>query len=285
MLNHNSFFSCPWVHRLLSAALLPLLEHNPHKAKVLITIIVRFDLLFQTNLQHDYTPSAHHHGSGKRISFPQQLCKSMSQRLTNQTEICDSFCPSWPWWCPPTEGRKDTDWALPMFGFNLTLDILGSRSQILFFRNSSLRLFVSSFMWQILIIQKHKTVKVKVFHRICFFVLTYKSGSKVLSLQDCTPPCLLKGDLLSSHFTPGIKSAHTQTYTHKVENIRPHTYIIAHSSLINHEKKLHGREFRGDYCFLNRLIIVRFYGVEILIRNIISYIAKVTFNSHWISVW
>lgn len=87
-------------------------------------------------------------------------------------------------------------------------------------------------------------------------------GAEVLSLQDCTPSCLLKGDLSSSHFTPGIKSAHTQTYTHKVENIRPHSYIIAHSSLINHEKKLHARNFQGDYCFLNRLNIARIYGVK-----------------------
>lgn len=55
----QSFFSCHWVYWLLSAALLPQLEHSPHQAKVLITIIVGFDLLLQTNLQHDYTPSAH----------------------------------------------------------------------------------------------------------------------------------------------------------------------------------------------------------------------------------
>lgn len=159
---------------------------------------------------------------------------------------------------PPRDARIQNE--LYQSNFNPVLDISSSRAAMfrLFF-------YVSSFMWQILIIQKHGAVKVKVFHGICFFLLTYRSGSKVLSLQDCTPSCLLKGDLLSSHFTPGIKSAHTQTYTHKVENIRLHTYIIAHSSLINHEKKLHGRDFRGDYCFLNRLNTVRFYEVKIII--------------------
>lgn len=144
---------------------------------------------------------------------------------------------------------------------------------LLFFKNGSFTLLVlcvSSSLWQILIIQKRRTAKDKVFHGICFFLLTFRSERKVFSLQDCTPSCLLRGDLLSSHFTPGIKSAHTQTYTHKEENIRPYTYIIAHTSLINHEKKMHSRVFQGDYCFLNRIKIARFNVVKmIIICNII----------------
>lgn len=102
-----------------------------------------------------------------------------------------------------------------------------AQRHLLFFRNGSFILLVSSSLWQIPIIQKRRTVKDKVVHRICFFLLTFRSERKVFSLQDCTPSCLLRGDLLSSHFTPGIKSAHTQTYTHKVEHIGLYTYCIS----------------------------------------------------------
>lgn len=142
------------------------------------------------------------------------------------------------------------------------LDNFGQAEQrgLPFFINEWFRLFVlyaTSSRWHVPIIyEAQEQPRSKSSTGFCFCLLAYRRRSKVLSLQDCTPSCLLRGDLLSSHFAPGIKSAHTQTYTHKVENIRPHTYITAHSSLINHRGKNCMVEiFVGTIVFLTNWIL------------------------------
>lgn len=94
---------------VITYSMAPLFEeqHNPHKKQVLITIRVGFDLL-KSNLLCDYTPSAYSHFMLAAKGFPSsdQPCKSMSQQFTNQAEICDSWCPSGPLCCFPTEGYK-----------------------------------------------------------------------------------------------------------------------------------------------------------------------------------
>lgn len=192
--------------------------------------------------------TSHHRGSCQRVSFPPTALQINVPTLNKSdrdlwlilpflTSVVLSHCGTQGYRIISTKVQLQSN--VTHFSCEIRTFWAAEHWCLLFSRIWSFMLFIlyaSLSTRQILIIQKHRIVKGKVFHRICFFLLTFTSGSKVLSLQDCTPFRLLKDDLLSSHFTPGIKSAHTQTYTHKVENIRAHTYIIAHSSLINHEK-------------------------------------------------
>lgn len=177
-----------------------------------------FDLLLQTNFSVITPPlhTSYNHGSCQRIPFPPTALQinvaTLNKSGWDLTLILPLFTSVVPSHSDTRVQNKLNQSPVLYFSSEMEVFIL-------------LVLCVSSSLWRIPIIQKRKPVKDKVFHRICFFLLTFRSERKVFSLQDCTPSCLLRGDLLSSHFTPGIKSAHTQTYTHKVENIRPYTYI------------------------------------------------------------